>query len=54
MGHLLSALLSRPGLSMSKGAVARVAWQPGAPREGQLVWVVTPRRLEPMPSLDAL
>jgi hypothetical protein len=37
---------------MSKGAVARMAWREGAPAE--LVWVMTPRRLEPMPSLDGL
>ena len=52
MGHLLSALLDRPGLSMSKGAVARLGWTEG--RAAKLVWVMTPKRLDPVASLDAL
>jgi phosphohistidine phosphatase len=53
MGHLLAALLGRGGgLSMSKGAVARLSWKAGAP--AKLVWVVTPKRLDPVASLEAL
>ena len=53
MGYVLSSLLGKHGLSMSKGAVARLTWQPGS-RSATLVWVMTPRRLDPVASLDAL
>jgi phosphohistidine phosphatase len=53
MGSLLSRLLGRGGLSLSKGAVVRIEWTPQT-RKAQLVWVVTPRRLDPVPSLDAI
>jgi phosphohistidine phosphatase len=53
MGHLLSALLARPGLSLGKGAVVRLRYErPDQP--ATLVWVMTPRHLEPAPSLEAI
>lgn len=52
IGNLLSALLDRPGLALSKGAVVRLGWADGRP--AKLVWVVTPRRLDPAASLDVL
>jgi phosphohistidine phosphatase len=52
MGNLLSALVGRHGLSLSKGAVVRLAWKPGA--AARVVWVVKPKQLDPIGSLDAL
>jgi phosphohistidine phosphatase SixA len=52
MGRLLSLLVGRDGLALSKGAVVRLAWERGAP--ARLVWVVTPKRLDPVPTLDAM
>jgi phosphohistidine phosphatase len=53
IGNLLGTLLGRPqGVSMSKMAVVRLGWTDG--RNAKLVWVMTPRRLEPVASLDAL
>jgi phosphohistidine phosphatase len=53
MGRLLSALLGRPGLSMSKMAVVRLSYSPNSP-PAKLVWVITPQRLDPVASLDGL
>ena len=52
IGNLLSALLGRSGLAMSKGAVVRLAWQPKGP--AKVVWVIKPKRLDPIASLDGL
>jgi phosphohistidine phosphatase len=56
MGHLLGVLLDRPGLSMSKMSVVRLSWDGnldgGAP--AKLVWSITPRRLDPVASLDGV
>jgi phosphohistidine phosphatase len=53
IGNLLGTLLGRPqGVSMSKMAVVRLGWTDG--RSAKLVWVMTPRHLEPVASLDAL
>jgi len=51
MGRLLSVLLGRPGLALSRGAAVRVEREG---ERGRLVFVVTPRRLQPNASLDAL
>jgi phosphohistidine phosphatase len=51
MGKLLSALLGKPGLSMSKGAAVRVDWDG---HKGKLVFIIKPKRLDPTGSLDAL
>jgi len=51
MGNLLSALLQKPGLSMSKGAAVRLSWDG---KRGKLVWVVKPKKLSPVGSLDGL
>jgi phosphohistidine phosphatase len=53
MGNVLGTLLGRPGgISMSKMSVARLGWADGRP--AKLVWVMTPKRLEPVASLDGL
>jgi phosphohistidine phosphatase len=48
MGHFLSALVGRPGMSMLKAGVARLAVD-GAPTVGaaKLVWTISPRQLVP-------
>jgi phosphohistidine phosphatase len=48
MGQLLSDLLGRPGMSMVKGGIARLAID-GAPAHGgaRLVWSISPRQLKP-------
>ncbi len=51
MGQLVGALLGRAGAALSKGAVVRVAYDVEE-RRGQLVWVVTPKRLTPSPRFD--
>jgi phosphohistidine phosphatase len=51
MGKLLSALLGKPGLAMSKGAVARLAWDG---KRARLQFVVKPKKLDPSTSLDDL
>jgi len=51
MGKLLSALLGKPGLAMSKGAVARLAWDG---KRARLAFVVKPKHLSPSTSLDDL
>jgi phosphohistidine phosphatase len=50
IGEFLSTLLDRDGLNMRKGEVVRLRWTPG--RTAELVWALTPHRLEPTPSLD--
>jgi phosphohistidine phosphatase len=54
MGHLLGALLDRPGLSMSKMSVVRLTWSPSDDSPANLVWTITPRRLDPVASLDGV
>jgi phosphohistidine phosphatase len=51
MGNLLSALLGKPGLSLSKGAVVRLSIDG---KRARLVWIDKPKRLDPVPSLDGL
>lgn len=53
MGYLLSALLQKPGLSMSKGAVVKLKLD-GLDRPAKLAWIVKPKHLEPSKSLDVL
>ena len=50
IGHFLSKLLQQKGLSMSKGAVVRLDWH-DAERPANVVWTLSPKRLEPSPSL---
>jgi phosphohistidine phosphatase len=55
MGYLLSALLQKRGLSMSKGAVVKLKLDGGSfDRPAKLAWIVKPKHLEPKQSLDAL
>ncbi len=51
MGKLLSALLGKPGLSLSKGTAVRLDWDG---KHGKLVWIVKPKKLDPVASLDGL
>lgn len=51
MGALASALLDRPGLSLSQGAVVRLSVSPG---RAELVWAIKPKRLEPVASVDGI
>ena len=51
MGKLLSALLGKPGLSLSKGAAVRLAWDG---KRARLVWLLKPKKLEPSSTLDDL
>jgi len=48
MGHLLSDLVGRPGMSMLKAGVVELSVQ-GAPVAGaaKLVWTISPRQLTP-------
>lgn len=50
IGHFLSKLLHQKGLSMSKGAVVRLDWT-DAERPANIVWTLSPKRLDPSPSL---
>ncbi|HEX6839109.1 MAG TPA: phosphoglycerate mutase family protein [Polyangia bacterium] len=50
IGHYLSKLLHQKGLSMGKGAVVRLDWQ-DAERPANVVWTLSPKRLDPSPSL---
>jgi phosphohistidine phosphatase len=50
IGHYLSKLLHQKGLSMAKGAVVRLDWQ-GAEEPAKVVWTLSPKRLDPSPSL---
>jgi phosphohistidine phosphatase len=51
MGNLLSALLGKPGLSLSKGAAVRLDWNG---KRAKLIWSVKPKRLEPDDSLAGI
>ncbi len=50
IGHFLSKLLDDKGLSMSKGAVVRLAFE-RAGEPARVVWTLSPKRLEPSPTL---
>lgn len=50
IGHYLSKLLQQKGLSLGKGAVVRLDWR-DAGTPGRVVWTLSPRRLDPSPSL---
>jgi len=50
IGHYLSKLLHQKGLSMSKGAVVRLDWH-DADSPAKVVWTVSPKRLDPSPTL---
>ncbi|HEY2748653.1 MAG TPA: phosphohistidine phosphatase SixA [Polyangia bacterium] len=50
IGHYLSKLLHQKGLSMQKGAVVRLDWI-DADSPAKLVWTVSPKRLDPSPTL---
>jgi phosphohistidine phosphatase len=51
MGRLLSVLLGKPGLSLSKGAAVRLAWDG---KRARLVFTMKPKHPQPSPSLDHL
>jgi phosphohistidine phosphatase len=51
MGKLLSALLGKPGLSLSKGAAVRLAWDG---KRARLAWIVKPKKLDPSSELHDL
>jgi phosphohistidine phosphatase len=51
MGRLLSALLGKHGLSLSKGAAVRLQWDG---KHAHLTWIVKPKKLDPVASLDGL
>jgi phosphohistidine phosphatase len=50
LGHYLGKLLQRKGLSMSKGEVVRLDWR-DAVTPAALIWTLSPKRLDPLPSL---
>ncbi len=50
IGHYLSKLLQQKGLSMNKGTVVRLDWR-HAETPANLVWTVSPKRLDPSPTL---
>ena len=50
IGHYLSKLVHQKGLSMSKGAVVRLDWH-DAETPARVVWTLSPKRLDPSPSL---
>jgi phosphohistidine phosphatase len=54
MGRLLSVLLGRPGLSLSKGAAVRLDYAPGGDEAARFHWVIKPKKPEPVASLDGL
>jgi phosphohistidine phosphatase len=51
MGHLLSALLQKRGLSLSKGAAIALDYDK---RRARLKWVIKPKKLEPNASVDGI
>lgn len=51
MGKLLSHLVGKHGLSLSKGAVVRLRWDGKA---AHYVWAVKPKRLEPVKTIDGI
>jgi len=50
IGHYLSKLLHLKGLSMAKGAVVRLDWH-DAETPAKVVWTLSPKRLDPSPTL---
>lgn len=50
IGHYLSKLLQQKGLSLAKGAVVRLDWR-DAETPANLVWTLSPKRLDPSPTL---
>lgn len=50
IGHYLSKLLQQKGLSMGKGTVVRLDWH-DAESAAKIVWTLSPKRLDPSPSL---
>lgn len=50
IGHYLSKLLQQKGLSMGKGTVVRLDWS-DAEAAAKIVWTLSPKRLDPSPSL---
>jgi phosphohistidine phosphatase len=50
IGHFLSKLLGQKGLTMSKGAVVRLTVS-NVDEPAQLVWTLSPKKLDPGPSL---
>jgi phosphohistidine phosphatase len=52
MGNLLSALVGKPGLSLSKGAVVRLEYRAG--KRARVIWTIKPKQLDPIASLDGL
>ena len=51
IGHYLSKLLQQKGLSMAKGAVVRLDWSGDDGAPAKVVWTLSPKRLDPSPSL---
>jgi phosphohistidine phosphatase len=51
IGHFLSRFLQHKGLTMSKGAVARLTVTT-AEEPARLVWTLSPKRLQPAPTFD--
>lgn len=51
IGHYLSKLLQQKGLSMSKGAVVKLDWQRAGDAPAKVIWTLSPKRLEPSPTL---
>jgi phosphohistidine phosphatase len=52
MGNLLSRLLEKPGLSLKKGAIVKLEWEPD--EKAKLIWVISPKQLEPDKTLGLL
>lgn len=52
LGRLLSSLLGKPGLAISKCTAVRLAWD--GRHAARLVWIIRPKHLEPKSSLDGL
>jgi phosphohistidine phosphatase len=50
IGHFLSKLLQQKGLSMQKGSVVRLDWR-DAETPARVVWTLSPKRLDPSPTL---
>jgi phosphohistidine phosphatase len=50
ISHVLSKLLHQKGLSMAKGTVVRLDWH-ALDRPARLMWTLSPKRLDPSPSL---
>ncbi len=50
IGHFLSKLVQQKGLSLGKGAVVRLDWH-DADEPAKVVWTLSPKRLDPSPTL---